>query len=126
MYTILLVDDRDDTCEAYATLLRHAGFGVLCAKNGQEACMLAHDLHPDLIVTDLNMPILTGWEAARILKQDARTADIPIIALSAYAYPDEVYPDHAECQFDAVWVKPFPPTRLLEETERRFRRVQAA
>lgn len=118
MSTILLVDDRDETCDAYAELLRYSGYSVVCADNGREACALARELLPDLIVTDLRMPVLDGWEAARLLKSDPQTADIPIIALSAYAHPEELDPGHAECGFAAVWLKPFSPTELLGQVER--------
>jgi two-component system, cell cycle response regulator DivK len=113
MQTILLVDDRDDTCEAYAVLLRMEGYTVICAKNGHEACSLALDLLPDLVVMDLQMPVLSGWAAARMLRADARTAEIPIAALSAFANPDEVDSGHQACRFDAVWQKPFTPSELL-------------
>jgi two-component system cell cycle response regulator DivK len=118
MSMILLVDDRDETCEAYAELLRYSGHNVACAQDGLEACVLARDLHPDLIVMDLRMPVLNGWEAARRLRADSRTADIPIVALSAYAHPEELDPRHAECGFAAVWLKPLSPLVLLEQVER--------
>lgn len=126
MSTILLADDRDETREAYAALLRASGYTALCASNGHEACMLARDLRPDLIVMDLEMPVLSGWDAARILKSDPSTADIPIVALSAVASPEEAHPGHSECGFDDVWTKPFPPDRLMEEAERRVRAREAA
>ena len=118
MYTVLLADDREVTREAYARLLRSTGYETVCARNGHEACSIARDLQPDLIVMDLRMPVLDGWEATRILKSDPLTSHIPIAALSAYADPSEINPRHAECGFDAVWQKPFAPFQLLDMAAR--------
>jgi two-component system, cell cycle response regulator DivK len=118
MYTVLLADDREVTREAYARLLRSTGYRTVCACDGREACSLARDLQPDLIVMDLRMPVLDGWEATRILKGDPTTAHIPIAALTAYADPAEINPRHAECGFDAVWQKPFAPLQLLDRAAR--------
>lgn len=126
MYRVLLADDRDTTREAYAGLLRSIGYTTYCARDGREACDLARDVLPDLIVMDLRMPVLDGWEATRILKSDPRTAHIPVAAFSAYADPEVINPRHAECGFDAVWQKPFAPQQLLEMAERLLRDSRAA
>jgi CheY-like chemotaxis protein len=61
------------------------GHEVLVARDGELACQMARDARPDLILMDLELPVLTGWDAARRLKSDPETAQIPIIALSAHA-----------------------------------------
>jgi two-component system, cell cycle response regulator DivK len=81
---VLVVDDNDNTRMLYAQLLRAAGFEVRLAANGDEA-MDAADDRPDVIVMDLAMPGLNGWEATRRLKTGERTKDIPIIVLTAHS-----------------------------------------
>ena len=80
---VLVVDDNDDTREMYAHLLRSAGFQVKLAANGEEALAAAHE-RPGVIIMDLAMPGLNGWEATRRLKTGERTKDIPIIVLTAH------------------------------------------
>lgn len=80
---VLVVDDNDDTREMYAHLLRSAGFEVKLAAGGEEA-LAAADERPGVIIMDLAMPGLNGWEATRLLKTRERTKDIPIIVLTAH------------------------------------------
>jgi two-component system cell cycle response regulator DivK len=81
---ILLVDDCADDASMYAEYLVAAGFRVATAANGSEAVALTLSVVPDLIVMDLEMPGITGWDAARLLTSDGRTRSIPIIALSGF------------------------------------------
>lgn len=81
---VLIVDDNDDTRAMYAELLSISGFRVRLAADGASALAAAGD-RPAVIVMDLAMPGLNGWEATRRLKTSAATKDIPIIALSAHA-----------------------------------------
>lgn len=120
MKSILLVDDSDATRDAYALILEWAGFDTLVAGNGREACELARTHRPDLIVMDLNMPVLNGWDAARELKRDPATAGIPLIALSAWLVSEPERRRLEECGFCAVWSKPFPPSAMLEEIRERL------
>ncbi len=81
---ILFVDDcRTDTL-MYAEYLTAAGFRVTTASRGTEAVILALSMSPDLIVMDLEMPVMTGWEATRLIRADERTRSIPIVALSGF------------------------------------------
>ena len=82
---MLVVDDSDDARAMYAHLLRAAGFEVKLAAGGDEALAAAHDDRPAVIIMDLAMPGLNGWEATRRLKTGARTKDIPIIVLTAHS-----------------------------------------
>lgn len=82
---VLVVDDNDDTRVMYAHLLRAAGFEVKLATNGDEALTAADDDGPAVIIMDLAMPGLNGWEATRRLKTGERTKDIPVIVLTAHA-----------------------------------------
>jgi two-component system cell cycle response regulator DivK len=82
---ILYVEDNDDNIYMLKHRLERRDFEVLVAHDGQTGVEAARKLRPDLILLDLGLPVLDGWEAARLLKEDERTRSIPIIALSAHA-----------------------------------------
>lgn len=86
---MLIVDDQRDAREMLAEYLAFCGFTVQQARDGFEAIETAVRVHPGLILMDLMMPRLDGWEATRRLKSDARTKDIPVVAVSAHALVDE-------------------------------------
>lgn len=110
----LVVDDSDDERESYAVALRLEGFTVEEARDGQEAFHKAVELIPDIIVTDLAMPIMDGWETIRRLRADERTQRIPVIACSGQNVP-RATPD---CWADALLPKPCPLDLLLIEIRR--------
>jgi CheY-like chemotaxis protein len=83
---VLLVDDNDDILQGYAELLRHADFEPLIARSGGEALEMARKIHPTVIVMDLWMPHMDGFETARALKEDLRTKDISILAFTSLGY----------------------------------------
>jgi CheY-like chemotaxis protein len=85
MPKILYVEDNEDNVYMLVRRLKRHGFEVLVAPDGEQGVALAQSEHPDLIVMDLNMPVLDGWEATRQLKGVPETQAIPIIALSAHA-----------------------------------------
>ena len=85
---VLIVDDSPDARAMYGDYLRYSGFRVVTANNGEEGLAAAHAEGPAIIVMDLAMPKMDGWEAIRHLRADPMTADIPIVALSAYAFGD--------------------------------------
>ncbi|PYM92353.1 MAG: response regulator [Candidatus Rokuibacteriota bacterium] len=118
---VLLVDDFQDNREMYAMYLEHAGMQVAEAGNGHEALDQAFRLLPDLIVMDLSLPGIDGWEATRRLKADERTKKIPVVALTSHAL--EGYSEGArEAGCDAFVTKPCLPEQLLSE----IRKVLAA
>ena len=82
---ILYVEDNDDNVYVVRSRLTRAGFTVLVAVDGQQGVDMASAERPDLILMDLSLPVLDGWEATRRLKASAETSAIPIIALSAHA-----------------------------------------
>ena len=82
---ILYVEDNDDNIYMLKHRLERRDFEVLVAHDGQTGIEAAREHRPDLILLDLGLPVLDGWEAARLLKKDERTRAIPIIALSAHA-----------------------------------------
>ncbi|HUS16933.1 MAG TPA: response regulator [Chloroflexia bacterium] len=86
-YTVLIVEDSDTNREMLATLLRRNGYRVTEARDGIEGIEVALSDPPDLVLMDLFMPRLNGWEATRRLKQDPTLAHVPVIAVSAGASP---------------------------------------
>lgn len=114
---ILIVDDYADALDIWEIYLSAAGYRVSTAIDGASAIAKAHQLLPDLIVLDLELPGISGFEAARALRSDAETADIPLIAATGYSHLRQL--DLArEVGFDAVVVKPCDPDMLIAEIER--------
>ncbi|HEU4939859.1 MAG TPA: response regulator [Vicinamibacterales bacterium] len=109
---VLLVEDDLDGRRMYADWLSEAGFRVDQAHNGFQALERAFDSRPDVVVTDLNIPGIDGFELTRRLKQDARTRDVPVLAVTGYAAfasnPERAR--RAGC--DAVLAKPCSPEDL--------------
>src|SRR4026209_2629994 len=85
---VLVVDDYEDAREMYAECLDASGFAVAQAESGDEAVAKALALQPALIVMDLALPGMDGWSATRAIKTDARTAAIPVVALTGHARSD--------------------------------------
>lgn len=115
--TVLLVDPDEDSQNINAALLRHCGYRVLQARNGVEGILLARKERPDLIVTELFVPSARGWKVPELLRRDHRTAQIPILALTAYAFTtDEERAWSAGC--DGFLSKPCEPSRVMQEVRR--------
>ena len=90
MTKLLYVDDNEDNIYMLQMRLELLGdFEVVTAANGEEGCQVAAAERPDIILMDLEMPVLNGWEALRRLESDPATRDIPVIALSAHALAGE-------------------------------------
>ena len=89
MQTIMLVEDNEASRDALSRRLERRGYRVLPAADGREAVSIAHDSRPDLILMDLGLPVLDGWDATRLLKQDEVTRHIPIMVLSAHAMTND-------------------------------------
>lgn len=113
---VLVVDDTSDTRDMYAEYLDHRGFRAQTASDGREAVRRALRTHPSIIVMDLAMPILDGWEATRILRADPRTKDIPIVVLTGYGQPEHRQRAH-ECGACCVLTKPCAPDTLVAALE---------
>ncbi len=114
---ILVVDDFLDNRQMYAEYLAFSGLRVEEAENGHEALEKAFAMLPDLIVMDLSLPGIDGWEATRRLKADARTKRIPVIALTGHALAGHSK-GAMDAGCDAFITKPCLPERLLEEVRR--------
>ena len=89
MPKILYVEDNEDNVYMLTRRLERSGFAVVVASDGEEGVALARTERPDLILMDLSLPVLDGWEATRRLKGSEETRAIPIIALSAHAMPGD-------------------------------------
>jgi CheY-like chemotaxis protein len=87
---ILVVDDATDSRQMYVAYLTLQGYRVIEAANGVEAIEQAYSQRPDVIVMDLGMPHIDGWEATRRIKGDPRTEHIPVLAISGYVVTDAV------------------------------------
>ena len=114
---ILLVEDQADLRQLYAHHLVMAGFDVIEAENGEEAIASASSHAPNVILMDLSLPVIDGWEATRRLKADPQTAHIPIVALTAHDGSGELQrATRAGC--DWFVPKPCPPDALIAEVRR--------
>jgi two-component system, cell cycle response regulator DivK len=117
MTKILLVEDNEMNRDMLSRRLERKGYAVALAVDGQQAVVMAVADPPALILMDMSLPVLDGWEATRRLKADERTKRIPIIALTAHAMQgDEQKAKEAGC--DDYDVKPVELPRLLEKMER--------
>lgn len=110
--SVLLVEDDRDGRRMYAEWLTHAGFHVQQAHNGLQALERAFESVPDVVVTDLNIPGIDGFELTRRLKHDPRTRNVPVVAVTGYAAfaSDPGRAQRAGC--DAVLEKPCSPDDL--------------
>ncbi|HSM57965.1 MAG TPA: response regulator [Candidatus Sulfomarinibacteraceae bacterium] len=116
MTTILLVEDNELNRDMLLRRLKRAGYTVTTAVNGQEGVVSARKQQPDLILMDMSLPVLDGWEASRRLKRDDATRAIPIIALTAHAMAgDRQQALDAGC--DDYDTKPIDFRRLMGKIE---------
>ena len=123
--TVLLVEDNADNRTIYRTMLEFAGYGVTEAVDGGDAIRQAREGLPALILMDISIPEVDGWEATRILKSDERTRHIPIVALTAHALPaDRLKAEEMGC--DGYLAKPVEPRTVVEEVDRLLGRSRTA
>jgi CheY-like chemotaxis protein len=111
---VLLVDDYPDAREMYSEYLQYSGFDVIEAGNGIEALERALEREPDIILMDLSLPVMDGWEATRRLKADRRTAGIPVVALTGHALAG-ISEGARRAGCDAFVTKPCLPEDLVKE-----------
>lgn len=122
MPKILVAEDERDIRDLIGFTLRFAGFEVLLAGNGIEAIEKAPLEQPDLIILDVRMPKMTGYEACRQLKENPATSAIPIVFLSAKGQEDEIQQGLASGALEYI-VKPFAPDELADQVRDILRRV---
>jgi len=115
--SILVVDDVEDGRQMLVEYLSFCGFAVLEARDGAEAIDIARRLQPDIILMDLSMPIVDGWEATRLLKANPLTKDIIILAVTAHAFAAEQESARA-AGCDSIIAKPFDLAVLARGLDR--------
>lgn len=114
-WKVAVIDDEPDSLEVVSTILEMHGADVHTASNGREGIDLIHSIQPDLIISDLSMPGLTGWELVEMLKTGARNmADIPVIALTAHAMEHDRRRAIASGFYNFI-TKPLHPETFVEQ-----------
>ena len=114
---VLVVDDFADNREMYSEYLSFSGYEVIEAKNGKEAIEAAQERMPDIIIMDLSLPVMDGWEATRRLKASDRTRGIPVVALTGHALAGHSK-GAKEAGCDSFLAKPCLPDQLVAEIRR--------
>ena len=114
--TILVADDERHITHILSFKLKQVGVSVLAAEDGQEALSLARKHHPDLVITDFQMPVLDGFELCVQLRENAATAEIPVVLLTARGHkipPRDLRRTNIQC----IIAKPFSARELLSNIE---------
>ena len=124
MPRILLVEDNELNLDMLSRRLRRKKFEVLTAVDGQEGIDMAEADRPDLILMDMSLPVLDGWEATRRLKANPETRDIPIIALTAHAMSEDRQ-EALAAGCDDYDTKPVELPRLLRKIAEQLERIGA-
>jgi DNA-binding response OmpR family regulator len=125
MKKILVVDDEDDILHFLDLVLREKGYDVATATGGQEALTKAQLEHPDLILLDIMMPQMDGWEVLKLLRVDEETASIPVAMLSARTEARDRVQGLQEGAVDYI-CKPFSLQELIGKIEAIFAQVEEA
>lgn len=116
MTTILLIEDNDMNRDMLCRRLERRGYSILTALDGGEGLISARDNLPDVILLDMSLPTMDGWEVARQLRQDKSTAGIPVIGLSAHAMESHRQ-EAMEAGCDDYESKPIDFDRLISKIE---------
>jgi DNA-binding response OmpR family regulator len=111
MAKILIAEDERDIRDLIAFTLRFAGHEVFSAANGEEALEMAPKVNPDLVLLDVRMPRMTGYEACRAMKEDPDLKDIPVVFLSAKGQENEIQ-QGLDAGAEEYLLKPFAPDQL--------------
>jgi DNA-binding response OmpR family regulator len=125
MQKILVAEDERDIRELIGFTLRFAGFEVIQVANGIDAVEQAAEVQPDLIILDVRMPKMTGYDACRKLKEDPATNEIPVVFLSAKGQEGEIKEGLDVGAIEYI-VKPFAPDDLTNQVKDVLQRVQAS
>jgi len=112
---VLLAEDHDDTRRVYGLILRHFGYRVEEASNGFDAVELARTWRPDLVLMDIGLPGMDGWQVSRILKSSPETSGVPLIAFSARV--DSTADLAGRPTFDGYILKPVSPLELVKRVK---------
>lgn len=116
MAKILIAEDERDIRDLVAFTLRFAGHEVFTASNGEEALDMAPKVNPDIILMDVRMPRMTGYEACKLMKQNPDLKDIPVVFLSAKGQEAEIQ-QGLEAGAEEYLLKPFAPDQLTSHVK---------
>ena len=119
---VLLVEDNLHNRRIFARILSHYGYQVVEAVNGVEAVEKTQSLRPDLVLMDLSLPVMDGWEATRKIKMMPELAGIPVVALTAHAMDDDEE-KALEAGCDGYLAKPISPKKLVAEVARLLQKL---
>lgn len=117
---ILVVDDEQDLLDLMEIILGAEGFNIVKASNGKEALAQVEAEHPDLVLLDVMMPLMDGWEVLRTLKSSANTIKIPVVMVTAKIGPDDRARGMREGVADYI-CKPFAPREVVNRIKAIFR-----
>ena len=115
--TVLIVEDDEDSRYVYGIILEERGFSVVTARSGDEGLRLARETRPGAILMDVSIPGLDGWTVTERLKSDPQTAGIPVIIITAHAFPEDLALAR-QVGSDGFLTKPCEPRRVVEEVQR--------
>jgi two-component system, cell cycle response regulator DivK len=121
---VLVVEDYDDAREMYTEYLEYAGFEVDTARDGQEAIERAQEGQPDIILMDMSLPLVSGWEATRRLKEDERTRAIPVVAVTGHTLPGHAQ-QASDAGCEAFVTKPALPADIEKQIRAMLSRTKS-
>lgn len=114
---VLVVEDNELNADMLSQRLKRKGYEILFAVDGEEAIKMVREFQPKVVLMDMSLPILDGWEATRRLKMDDKTKHIPVIALTAHSLPEDKK-QAMEAGCDEYEPKPVNFTSLIEKIEK--------
>jgi two-component system cell cycle response regulator DivK len=114
---ILIIEDNEDTRFVFSAILNCDGYRIVEAANGEEGIACVLEFRPDLIITDIDMPVMDGFAAARSIRADDRIRNIPIVVITGndFTAAEQV---ESRVLFDSCFAKPMQPSRVLAEVQR--------
>jgi CheY-like chemotaxis protein len=117
VWQVIVVEDEYDSVQMVSKILSYHGIDVLVAHNGEECMKLLEQVQPTLIVTDLAMPEMNGWETLAAIRANPRTERIPVVAMTAYHSVD-MAEEARLAGFDAFYAKPISPKSFVQDIAR--------
>ena len=113
-WNILIVEDEFDSAQMVSKIIKHHGASLRIASNGIECLHLLEEDLPDLVIMDLAMPKMDGWQTLEAMRRNKKTSHIPVVAVTAY-YSDEVEENVSLAGFDAYFTKPIDPLKFVND-----------